>query len=112
MNAPAIARREPRAGLVLPLAAAFVVVVGCGVVRPVLPFVLARDLGEAARAAIAWYTGLLTGVDMLALFLLRRHDTLTLWVGGLHGVSRAGFPAPESCDGDVWLATILNRSVT
>lgn len=69
MNAPAIARRESLAGLALPLAAVFVVAVGYGVVLPVLPFVLARDLGEAARAAVAWHTGLLTGAYMLALFL-------------------------------------------
>ena len=48
----------------LPLAAVFVVSLGYGVILPVLPFVLAR-----ARVAVAWHTGLLTGVYMLALFL-------------------------------------------
>src|SRR3989344_7898360 len=69
MNAPAIARRQFVMGLTVPLAAVFVVAVGYGVVLPVLPFVLARALGETARAAVAWHTGLLTGVYMLALFL-------------------------------------------
>jgi MFS family permease len=69
MNAPAITQRESLTGLALPLAVVFVVAVGYGVVLPVLPFVLARALGEAARASIAWHTGLLTGVYMLALFL-------------------------------------------
>lgn len=69
MSAPAIARRESVTGLALPLAAVFVVAMGYGVVLPVLPFVLARELGEAARASVAWHTGLLTGVYMLALFL-------------------------------------------
>lgn len=69
MSAPAIARRESVMGLALPLAVVFVVAVGYGVVLPVLPFVLARALGEVARASVAWHTGLLTGVYMLALFL-------------------------------------------
>lgn len=69
MNAPALTRREALTGLALPLAAVFVVAVGYGVVLPVLPFVLERALGEAARASVAWHTGLLTGVYMLALFL-------------------------------------------
>jgi len=69
MNAPAIAQRETLTGLALPLATVFVVAVGYGVVLPVLPFVLARALGEAARASVAWHTGFLTGVYMLALFL-------------------------------------------
>ncbi len=69
MNAPAITQRESLTGLTLPLVVVFVVAVGYGVVLPVLPFVLARALGEAARASVAWHTGLLTGVYMLALFL-------------------------------------------
>lgn len=55
--------------LALPLAMVFVVSMGFGLVLPVLPFMLALALGEAARAAIAWHTGLLTGMYMLALFL-------------------------------------------
>ncbi|MDX1251522.1 MAG: MFS transporter [Gammaproteobacteria bacterium] len=38
-------------------------------VLPVLPFVLERALDGVARASVAWHTGLLTGVYMLALFL-------------------------------------------
>lgn len=69
MSAPAIARRESVTGLALPLAAVFVVAMGYGVVLPVLPFMLAGSLDEVARASVAWHTGLLTGVYMLALFL-------------------------------------------
>ena len=69
MNAPAIAQRQFVMGLTVPLAVVFVVAVGYGVVLPVLPFVLVRALGETARASVAWHTGLLTGVYMLALFL-------------------------------------------
>ncbi len=64
MNAPALTRDESVTRVVLPLAAVFVVSLGYGVVLPVLPFVLAR-----ARVPVAWHTGLLTGVYMLALFL-------------------------------------------
>ena len=69
MSTLTIANREFITSLALPLAAVFVVSLGYGVVLPVLPFMLARALGEAARGAAAWHTGLLTGVYMLALFL-------------------------------------------
>lgn len=69
MNAPALASRESVTGLALPLAAVFVVAMGYGVVLPVLPFMLAGSLDEVTRASVAWHTGLLTGVYMLALFL-------------------------------------------
>ena len=69
MNASVITRNESIMRLVLPLAVIFVVSLGYGVVLPVLPFLLARELGETARAAVAWHTGLLTGVYMLASFL-------------------------------------------
>ncbi len=69
MNVPAITSRESVASLALPLAVVFVMSMGYGVVLPVLPFMLARVLGEAARAEVAWHTGLLTGVYMLALFM-------------------------------------------
>lgn len=69
MNVPAVTDDESVTRLVLPLAAVFVVAMGYGVVLPVLPFTLERALGEVARASIAWHTGLLTGVYMLALFL-------------------------------------------
>lgn len=59
----------PRRGLALALAAVFVVTMGYGVVLPVLPFLLARAFGASASQAIAWHTGLLTGVYMLMVFL-------------------------------------------
>lgn len=70
MNAPMmIARYESAASWILPLAVVFVLSLGYGVVLPVLPFMLARALGDAARTDVAWHTGLLTGVYMLAMFL-------------------------------------------
>jgi len=69
MSVLAITQRESLTGLALPLAAMFVVAMGYGVALPVLPFVPTGALVEAARAAVAWHTGLLTGVYMLALFL-------------------------------------------
>lgn len=69
MSTLTIANREYITKLALPLAAVFVVSLGYGVVLPVLPFVLADALGEAERALVAWHTGMLTGVYMLALFL-------------------------------------------
>jgi len=56
-------------GIALPLAAVLVVAMGYGIVLPVLPFLLAGDLGAAGSEAIAWHTGLLTGVYMIAVFL-------------------------------------------
>lgn len=69
MTVPTITSRESITRLALPLIAVFVVSLGYGVVLPVLPFVLAGALGEAERASVAWHTGMLTGVYMLALFL-------------------------------------------
>lgn len=70
MNAPmVITRYESITSRALPLAVVFVVSLGYGVVLPILPFMLAHALGEAERVTIAWHTGLLTGVYMLALFL-------------------------------------------
>lgn len=69
MSDPMISRHESITSLALPLAAVFVVSLGYGVVLPVLPFMLERALGGAARAAVSWHTGMLTGVYMLALFL-------------------------------------------
>lgn len=69
MNEHAITRRESITRLVLLLVAVFVVSLGYGVVLPVLPFVLADALGEAERTSVAWHTGMLTGVYMLALFM-------------------------------------------
>ena len=64
----AVARTMLR-GLALPLAAMFVIAVGYGVVLPLLPFMLARFANEFTNDAIAWHTGLLTGVYTLALFV-------------------------------------------
>lgn len=69
MKAAAISSRAAMRSLALPLAVVFIVAMGYGVVLPVLPFMLARTLGETARAAIALHTGLLMGVYMLVLFL-------------------------------------------
>ena len=69
MTVPTITSRESITRLALPLIAVFVVSLGYGVVLPVLPFMLAGALGEAERASVAWHTGMLTGVYMLALFL-------------------------------------------
>lgn len=55
--------------LFLLLAAVFVVSLGYGVVLPILPFVLIDALGESERSSVAWHTGMLTGVYMLALFM-------------------------------------------
>lgn len=67
MSAAVIWRHVARLGL--PPLAVFVVSVAYAIVLPVLPFMLARDLGEGARTAQAWHTGLLTSVYMLTLFL-------------------------------------------
>lgn len=106
MNAPALARGESLTGLALPLAAVFVVAMGYGMVLPVLPFLLERALGAAAREAIAWHTGLLTGVYMLALFLFApfwgyvsdragRRTVILLGLAGLSGAIWA-FAFPSS----------------
>lgn len=84
------------ARLGVPLAAVFVVSLAYAIVLPVLPFLLARELGESARAAQAWHTGLLTGVYMLALFVaapawgrvsdrIGRRSVVLLGLGGLSG---------------------------
>lgn len=69
MNASAIADGESVTVMAMPLAAVFVVSMGFGLVLPVLPFVLERVLDRVPPATISWYTGLLTGAYMLALFL-------------------------------------------
>ncbi len=47
----------------------FTVYVGYGIVLPVLPFFLERSLGDAARFSVAWHTGMIAGIYMLALFV-------------------------------------------
>lgn len=51
------------------MAAVFAVYVGYGIVLPVLPFLLERLLGEEARFSVAWHTGMIVAVYMLALFV-------------------------------------------
>lgn len=69
MSTAAGAPPRPATRLALPLAAVFTVAAGYGVVMPVLPFILARLPDEMGQDAIAWHTGGLTGVYMLALLL-------------------------------------------
>lgn len=49
------------------MAAVFAVYVGYGIVLPLLPFLLERLLGDAAR--VAWHTGMIAAIYMFALFV-------------------------------------------
>jgi len=49
------------------MASVFTVYVGYGIVLPVLPFLL--ELGESARFPVAWHTGMIVGIYMLAVFV-------------------------------------------
>jgi len=51
------------------MAAVFTVYVGYGIVLPVLPFMLERVLGDGARFSVAWHTGMIAGIYMLAVFV-------------------------------------------
>ncbi|MCO6412265.1 MAG: MFS transporter [Thiogranum sp.] len=51
------------------MAAVFAVYVGYGIVLPLLPFLLERLLGDAARFSVAWHTGMIAGIYMFALFI-------------------------------------------
>ena len=51
------------------MASVFVVYAGYSIVLPVLPFLLERLLGESARFSVAWHTGMIAGIYMLALFV-------------------------------------------
>lgn len=51
------------------MAAVFAVYVGYGIVLPVLPFLLERLLGDAARFSVAWHTGMIAAIYMFALFV-------------------------------------------
>jgi len=63
------ADRLPAGRFFLLMAAVFAVAVGYGIVLPVLPFMLERLLDGSARFAVAWHTGMMAGLYMLALFL-------------------------------------------
>lgn len=68
-----MAQRPPDGLTTLPffllMAAVFAVYVGYGIVLPVLPFLLERLLGDAARFSVAWHTGMIAAIYMFALFL-------------------------------------------
>ncbi|MCW8955712.1 MAG: MFS transporter [Gammaproteobacteria bacterium] len=75
------------------MAAVFTVYVGYGIVLPVLPFMLERVLGDGARFSVAWHTGMIAGVYMLAVFvfaplwgrasdLVGRRPVILLGLGG------------------------------
>lgn len=51
------------------MATVFAVYVGYGIVLPVLPFLLEGLLGDGARFSVAWHTGMIAGLYMLALFV-------------------------------------------
>lgn len=51
------------------LAAAFVVALGYGVVLPIVPLLVERIVGVASPAAVAWHTGALSAVYMLAILV-------------------------------------------
>jgi len=51
------------------MASVFTVYVGYGIVLPVLPFLLERVLGESERFSVAWHTGMIVGVYMIAVFV-------------------------------------------
>ncbi|ALP52291.1 hypothetical protein Tel_03555 [Candidatus Tenderia electrophaga] len=51
------------------MAAVFTVYVGYGIVLPLLPFLLERLLGDAARFSVAWHTGMIAAIYMFALFM-------------------------------------------
>jgi len=47
----------------------FVITVGCGIVLPILRFLIERLTATADAAILSWHTGLLTGTYILAIFL-------------------------------------------
>ena len=47
----------------------FAVYVGYGIVLPVLPFLLENLLQNTARFSVAWHTGMIAGIYMLAVFV-------------------------------------------
>lgn len=81
------------------LAAALSVSMAYGVTLPILPFVVERILGGGNSRAIAWHTGMLTGIYTFALFFLSpvwgalsdRADRRVIIVVGLIGSSLSLF---------------------
>lgn len=61
-------RLRPRQFFLL-MASVFAVYVGYGIVLPVLPFLLDHLLGADARFSVAWHTGMIAALYMLALFV-------------------------------------------
>ncbi len=55
--------------LALLMASMFAVYLGYGIILPTLPFLVERLLPDAARASIAWHTGMISGLYMLMLFV-------------------------------------------
>ncbi len=51
------------------MATVFTVYVGYGIVLPVLPFLLERVLGDGVHFSVAWHTGMIAGIYMLAQFV-------------------------------------------
>lgn len=51
------------------MASVFAVYVGYGIALPVLPFLLERLIEPGARFSVAWHTGMIAGLYMLALFV-------------------------------------------
>jgi hypothetical protein len=47
----------------------FAITVGCGIVLPILRFLIERLTATADAAILSWHTGLLTGTYILAIFL-------------------------------------------
>lgn len=47
----------------------FMVFVGYGIALPVLPFLLQNRFGGVVNFSVAWHTGMMTGVFMIALFV-------------------------------------------
>lgn len=50
------------------MASVFTVYIGYGIVLPVLPFLLEEMLQDSTRFSVAWHTGMIAGIYMLALF--------------------------------------------
>ncbi len=67
MRRPVMSYRLPHIVL---LGAVSTIALGYGTLLPVMPALLGHAVGEANKSAIAWHTGVLSGVYMFAVFLL------------------------------------------